>query len=173
MRYLEIRRHSMRVKPGKHLSQAGVMLARRTGEGRGPFDRVVTSDLPRAFETAIAMGFAVDEQMKDLASFDDEVDAEISNPADLQSVVRAVRRGKAAGKLSKRLSKLMHSLAVSIPDGGNALVITHGTLLELCAIGCLPEADHTSWGATFDYCEGVRLSYDGSRFTSATILRNS
>ena len=28
MRYLEVRRHTMRTRPGKHLSQAGVTLAR-------------------------------------------------------------------------------------------------------------------------------------------------
>lgn len=62
MRVLEVRRHTMRSKPGKHLSQAGVSLARHVGETMGSFDRVVTSTLARAFETAIAMGFAVDER---------------------------------------------------------------------------------------------------------------
>ena len=56
MRYLEHRRHSMRVQPGQHLNQAGVALARRVGETMGPFALVVTSTLPRAYETAIAMG---------------------------------------------------------------------------------------------------------------------
>src|SRR4051794_10783960 len=53
MRYLEVRRHTMRTKPGEHLSQAGVDLARRVGEGMGHFDRVVSTLAPRAFETAI------------------------------------------------------------------------------------------------------------------------
>ncbi|MCL4507052.1 MAG: histidine phosphatase family protein [Chloroflexi bacterium] len=173
MRYLEVRRHSVRVKPGKHLSQAGVVLARRSGEGTGPFDRVVTSDPPRAYETAIAMGYAVDEQMKELASFDDEVDAEISSDPDMQGIARAVRKGKAAARQSKRMAKLWHSIVEGIPDGGRVLVITHGTLLELGAIGCLPDADHAAWGAAFDYCEGVRLSYDGAAFTDLVILRNA
>lgn len=77
MRVIEHRRHTMRVKPGLHLSQAGVDLARSVGEGLGPFDRVITSSVHRAFETAIAMGFAVDEQLKELGSlpegFEDEV----------------------------------------------------------------------------------------------------
>ena len=59
MKYLELRRHSKRVIPGDHLSQAGVNLARRVGEAMGPFGLVITSTLPRAFQTAIAMGFAV------------------------------------------------------------------------------------------------------------------
>jgi broad specificity phosphatase PhoE len=75
MRYVELRRHTMRTRPGQHLSQAGVSLARRVGEGVGPFDRVVTSTLPRAFETAIAMGFAVDEQIALLAGMGADVTA--------------------------------------------------------------------------------------------------
>ena len=67
MRYLEVRRHSKRVRPGQHLSQWGVLLARRVGDELGPFDRVVTSPLPRCIETAVAMGFAVDETIEALA----------------------------------------------------------------------------------------------------------
>ena len=62
MKILEVRRHSIRSPLSDHLNQSGVTLARLVGQNIGPFDRVVTSTLPRAFETAIAMGFAVDEQ---------------------------------------------------------------------------------------------------------------
>ena len=75
-RYIEHRRHTMRTKPGQHLSQAGVNLARRVGEGMAAFDKVYTSPVPRAFETAIAMGYAVDHQVELLASMPS--DAEIS-----------------------------------------------------------------------------------------------
>ena len=61
MRVVEHRRHTMRVKPGDRLSQAGVDLARRVGETMGRYDLVVTSPVARASETAIAMSFAVDE----------------------------------------------------------------------------------------------------------------
>jgi len=71
MKIIEIRRHSIRSKPGEHLSQQGVTLARLVGENLGPFDKVITSTLPRAFETAIAMGFAVDEQLELLGSTGD------------------------------------------------------------------------------------------------------
>src|SRR5205823_9146935 len=68
MRIVEHRRHTMRTKPGDHLSQAGVDLARRVGAGLGRFDRVVTSRVARAFETAIAMGYAVDDQLEEVSS---------------------------------------------------------------------------------------------------------
>jgi hypothetical protein len=58
MRTLELRRHSMRAKPGQRLIQAGVTLARRTG----PLDRVITSTAPHALETAFVMGFTSDRR---------------------------------------------------------------------------------------------------------------
>ena len=92
MRILEIRRHTMRTKPGQHLSQAGVDLARLVGMRVGPFDRVITSTIPRAFETAIAMGFAVDEQLDQIARMPDDV--EVPWPADFAEWARAVRDGR-------------------------------------------------------------------------------
>ena len=70
MRYLEVRRHSKRSRPNQHLTQWGVALARGLGSQIGPFDRVVTSPLPRCVETAVAMGFAVDETIGQLAGDD-------------------------------------------------------------------------------------------------------
>src|SRR4051812_18346376 len=76
VRTIEHRRHTMRAKPGQHLTQEGVDLARRVGDGMGRFDRVVTSRVPRAYETAIAMGYAVDEQVEALSATPAGVGAE-------------------------------------------------------------------------------------------------
>jgi len=61
MRMIEVRRHSL-VQDHVHLSQAGIDLARPVGSTLGPFNRVVTSQILRTVETAVAMGFAVDGQ---------------------------------------------------------------------------------------------------------------
>ena len=171
MRYLEVRRHTMRVKPGQHLSQEGVTLARRVGEGMGPFARVVTSTVPRAFETAIAMGFAVDEQIEALATLSDEVDREMPWPAGFADYARAVAQGKHSAHFSRKQAALWRELAQRIPVGAAALVISHGGIVELGAVGCMPEADHTAWGPYCDFCEGVRLGFEGDRFVSIEILR--
>ena len=76
MKTLEIRRHSIRSQLGEHLNQTGVTLARLVGQNIGPFDRMVTSMLPRAFETAIAMGFAVDEQNELMSATGSSVERE-------------------------------------------------------------------------------------------------
>jgi broad specificity phosphatase PhoE len=69
MRWLEVRRHSLTKKGstrgrGSHLSAEGVVLARLVGDSLGPFAVVVTSASPRAIETAVAMGLAVDDTVK-------------------------------------------------------------------------------------------------------------
>ncbi len=69
MKTLEVRRHSYRKQGGgSQLSQAGVDYARQLGATMGPFAYVATSVSPRARETAIAMGFAVDQEIVTLAS---------------------------------------------------------------------------------------------------------
>ena len=173
MRYIEIRRHTLRVKPGQHLSQEGVTLARRVGETSGPFRRVITSTVPRAFETAIAMGFAVDEQIETLSEMGHEMDAAIAWPTSFASIAQAIRTNEAAGKFARAQARLLRSIAKLLPEGGAALVISHGGIVEAAAIGCLPEADHVAWGPYCDCCEGVRLAFDGEQFIGAEILRVS
>ena len=56
--------------------------------------------------------------------------------------------------------------------GGRALILSHGGFIEASAVGCMPDADHESWGPSCNYCEGVRLtSSDHGRFTDCEILR--
>lgn len=52
---------------GSHLSNDGVRLARELGLSIGPFAYVAASDVPRTLETALAMGFSVDDIIPFLA----------------------------------------------------------------------------------------------------------
>ena len=153
MRELEVRRHTMRTQPGQHLSQAGVDLARRVGESMGRFDRVVTSTLPRAFETALAMGFAVDEQLEALSSIDAGVDAEVDWELGCAAFQRALRLGGATARYSRRQAAVWRRI------------------VEAGTVGCLPDSDYTAWGPACGYCEGVRLHYDAGRWSDAQLLR--
>ncbi len=103
----------MRAKPGQHLTQAGVILARRAGETIGPFDRVITSTVPRAFETALAMGFAVDEVLDALAQMGDAVDAEIRWPASFGEIAAVMHQGGAAAMFGRRLARLLVEIAAA------------------------------------------------------------
>jgi broad specificity phosphatase PhoE len=171
VRTIEHRRHTMRRKPGKHLSQAGVDRARRVGEALGHFDLVVTSSVARAFETAIAMGYAVDERLDELAAIPDEVMDEVDWWKGCAAFARAAPRGGAVADYCREMGRLMRGLAKRLPDGGRALVVSHGGIVEAATVGALPDFDYTSFGHSCSFCEGTRLFFDGGHFVSAEILR--
>ena len=173
MKTIEIRRHSMRSKPGEHLNQPGVTLARLVGENLGPFDRVVTSTVPRAIETAIAMGFGVDEFHELMSSYGEDVESEAPWPLSLAGYAEAIRKAGAAARYANQLVAVYTKLANYLGDGRAALVVNHGGVAEMGAVACLPEADHFAWGSHFEYCEGIRLFWEGGRFVDGEILRVS
>jgi hypothetical protein len=120
------------------------------------------------------MGFAVDEQIELLWAMPDEVDAEIRWPfsfARCAEVIRQTGPGGALARFARAQADLWRSIAAALPEGGRALVISHGGIVEAGAVACLPEADHAAWGDYCEYCEGIRLHFDGERFTNAEILR--
>lgn len=170
MKILEIRRHSMRSPLGDHLSQTGVKLARLVGQNIGPFDRVVTSMLPRAFETAIAMGFAVDEQIDLLNTYGGAVANEAPWPQPFYNYAEIIKQEGAAAKYTQKLAKYYAGIMDFISEGRSALVINHGGVVELGVVGCLPDYDFSAWGDSVDYCEGARLYWD-DRFIRAEVLR--
>jgi len=168
---IEIRRHSKRSIPGAHLSQEGITLGRRIGQDIGPFERVITSTLPRAFETAIAMGFAVNEQVELMSTYDDSVEHEVPWPQDFMVYAKAVQRDKAAAHYSKKLARFYAELAETLTENGAALVINHGGIVELGVVAAFPSADYESWGGSVDYCEGARLFWQDGIFVGAEVLR--
>jgi broad specificity phosphatase PhoE len=171
MKTIEVRRHSIRQKPGDHLSQEGVTLARLVGENLGPFDRVVTSTLPRAYETAIAMGFAVSEQNELMSSCGSDVEREAPWPLSLAGYAEVVSQGGAAAKYARQLAAFYNELAGYLAEGRAALVINHGGIAELGAVACLPHTDHFAWGSHFEPCEGIRLFWEDGQFVDGEILR--
>jgi broad specificity phosphatase PhoE len=170
MKILEIRRHSIRTKPGDHLSQDGVTLARFIGQGLGPYDRVVTSLIPRAFETAIAMGFAVDEQTELLNTYGLNVEREAPWPLSFAEYAQIFQNDGPAAKYARKLAKYFAGLMGYISEGRSALAVSHGGVVELGVIGCLPDFDYSSWGGAVEYCEGARLYWD-DKFVRAEELR--
>jgi broad specificity phosphatase PhoE len=170
---IEIRRHSIRAIPGVHLSQEGIALAQRIGREIGPFERVITSTLPRAYETAVAMGFAVNEQVELMSTYGDSVEHEVPWPQDFAVYAKAVRRKKAAAHYAEKLASLYAGLAATLTENGAALVINHGGIVELGVVASFPSADYESWGGPVDYCEGARLLWQEDKFVSAELLRVS
>jgi broad specificity phosphatase PhoE len=169
MKSIEIRRHAKRQPPLEHLTQEGVTMARRLGQGMGPFERVVTSPLPRAFETALAMGFAVDEQVALLATYGEAIEASLPWPQPF-AAYQAGRHQPALAAYLASLLAFYHDLLGQLPEPGAALVISHGGIVEMSALACLPEADYAAEGP-IGLCEGLRLSWHSGRFSGHQILR--
>jgi broad specificity phosphatase PhoE len=173
MRILEHRRHSLRSKPSPHLNQAGVTLARRVGERMGNFALVVTSTLPRAYETAIAMGYAVHEQNEQLAHLPETVARALSDEMTFADYMALVRRDEAVAEYAAAQAALLRQLVARVREGEAVLVISHGAIIELGAVGALPQADLSAWGRELSQCEGVRLFYEDGAFVRGEVLRVS
>ncbi len=180
MRTLEVRRHTYTKLGGargrgSHLSQAGVELARSIGASIGPFAYVAASLAPRTLETAVAMGFAVDDLLDLSGALWEAAQAELAHRAaraDPQLHVRyleLLNEGGAVAALGHRQAELWSSIVMSVPDGAQALLISHGGLIEPGFVAALPDWPHVRWGRGFKHCEGARLRHDGSRFVDAEI----
>lgn len=160
MRTLEVRRHTMRRKPGEQLSKKGKSLARLVGGDSESFNLVVTSTVPRAIETAIAMRLKVDRSLSALGNPPNEVFDEVGWPKSFAEIACTVALGGYGGKFASEQAKLWQNIVKQIPDSQSALIITHGLIVELGAIASKPDADFEAWGGAIGYCEGVRLSFE-------------
>ena len=61
-------------------------------------------------------------------------------------------------------------IVFNVPDGAQALLISHGGLIEPGLVAALPTWRHAEWGRGFKHGEGARLGHDGTGFIDAEIL---
>ena len=182
MRSIQIRRHSYTKKgaargKGSHLSAAGVALARKIGGESGSFDLVLTSAVPRTLETAIAMGFAVDEQLAVLGDIPADVFEELGHherwawEAPFVRFAEIVGRGGATARFGHQQQETWIRALELLPPHGRMLIISHGRVIEAGLVTCLSSGDFATWGAPFHHLEGVEMHYDDGHFTNVRFLR--
>ena len=182
MRTLEIRRHSLTKKgenrgSGSQLSREGVQLARNIGESIGPFDQVVASTVPRAAETAIAMGFAVDELIDELCPAGPDFYAEVGHHErwswddPFVRFTEFIERDGPTKQLAHMQERVWKRVLDPVPSGGAALIISHGRVIECGLIACFPSAPHAEWGAPFQHGEGARVIEKDGRWIGVQLLR--
>ena len=135
-----------------------------------PFDLVVSSPLPRAVETAVAMGFAVGEIVEELWELGPGVEDEVDWDAGYSAFADAYRLGGATASYCDRMASVVRSLADKLPQGGAALAVTHGAIVEACAVGAGPDTA-ALFGGPAGYCEGVRISYPDDVEPQVEVLR--
>ena len=183
MRAIEIRRHCLTKKgeargKGSHLSAEGVTQARRIGEQMGPFDLVLASQVPRTLETAIAMGFSVDDQLDVLGTIPAGVWDEIGHQErwtwaePFVMFARIIGKDGAAARLGRQQRATWIQALESVPADGRVLIISHGRVIESGLVTCFPDADFATWGAPFQHGEGIRMGYRDGRFTHVQFRRN-
>lgn len=179
MKTLEVRRHSLTKKgpareQGSLLSGDGVRCARAVGETLPVCDYVLTGPDPRHIETAIAMGYAVDEVADWTSGYVTGVvehhdqwhwDQPFVRYAELL-VVSTVLRAVAGEHLGHWRRALEH-----VPDGGAALVISSGGSIEPVLVAAFKSGNLASWGTALHQLEGATLTLDGPTCIDLEIRR--
>lgn len=179
MRWLDVRRHSLTKKGdargrGSHLSADGIALARAIGAESGPYERVVTSSSPRALETAVAMGFAVDDTLEMPSGYvPDEIPrhAQWRWPEPYRQIAEVLRGGGRAAAVAEIHRGIWLETVARLAEGGSALIVGHGGAIELTLAACFPDADHALWGPPFAHADGVRLGYADDSFVTVAFHR--
>jgi broad specificity phosphatase PhoE len=180
-----VRRHSYTKKEadgrgrGSTLSRAGVELARRLGGSMGSFDYVLASEVPRTAETAIAMGFAVDDLVDMGGGLWDAATQEAGNRhahwdwghEAFRGYAELVAADGATAALGRLQVRLWRDVLRRLPADGSALVIAHGGLIEPGLVALCPDADHRAWGAAIGHCEGARLRFGRAGTAHVELIR--
>jgi hypothetical protein len=168
VRFLEVRRHSVRDLPNEHLSEAGRRLAKDVGRTRGPFQIVVSSPAPRAQETALAMGFPptkVDQLWYELG------DGSLPWPLSFSEMREQFDQNPRASNIAARFWAAGRAILTRVPEMGSALIVAHGGVPELLAASRFGTAILAGLGAPCKCMEGIYLSLEGKAVVAVTTLR--
>jgi broad specificity phosphatase PhoE len=179
VRWLEVRRHSFTKKGdargrGSDLSQAGVAAARDLGKELGTVDYVVVSTEPRTMETAVAMGFAADDIVEMGTGY---CSTEVVHHDQWEWDRPYVRyrelleAGGAVVSAAGRQLEVWRGALAHVSEGGLALIVSHGGLIEPTLVAAFPQADHELWGEPFSPLDGARLAYEMPTFVSTEFQR--
>lgn len=172
MKIIEHRRHSRCDADGNHLIQPGVDLARKVGSNMDLFDYVITSPKERAYESAIAMGFAVNEIVKELGPYNKDIASEFTKEAHTFPRIHALLTQKTfTYQYARQQANLFLELSSKIQDGQKLLMISHGGVVDIPLVYLFPKIDHSAWGPVFGYCEGYRIKIEGNKIIDYELLR--
>lgn len=183
MRTIEIRRHSFTKKGeerghGTHLSADGIRAARAVGDQIRPFHAVYTSGVQRTLETAVAMGFAVDNQVADLARMDSDFWDEVGRhdhwswDSPYDRYAELLNANGPVSALADRHIELWRDFLDRAPDSSNVLVVSHGHAIEASLVAAVGAAKLQPFeNKPFGNIDGVRLTYDGKVFGNPKCVR--
>jgi broad specificity phosphatase PhoE len=165
---VEIRRHAERAGPAEAtsaLSAAGRAMAERLARSAPRYAVVVSSPLPRARETAQLIGGRLDSA--DPALLPDLSQLGLAGTIEEYAELLDQERERA---LADEQAGAWARIAAAAGNG-QALVITHGGVIELAASRIARALGKPLRGAAFSYCEGVRIRYDAGKPAALEVLR--
>jgi hypothetical protein len=125
------------------------------------------------------MGFAADDLLDLSGELWEAAQAELAHRAERDDprlylrYLELLSAGGAVAALWHRQADLWSRIVMTVSDGAQALLISHGGLIEPGLVAALPDWPHVRWGRGFRHCEGARLHHDGTRFVGAEILFSS
>lgn len=161
----------MRAKPSEALSEAGRALAREVGQSAGPFELVISSPLGRATETTEEMGLKVTRTDPLWAELSSALDKEVAWPAPFTAYWTALRLRETTRELFQLLRKSIAGTLAELRGADRALIVTHGGVPELVAVGYAITRDPQSWGGPLRCLEGVRIGFDRETAEVVEVLR--
>lgn len=150
-------------------------LAREVGGQIQSPSYVAVDGASRHLETALAMGFAADEQSVWPSGY---VAGEVEHHDQWRWDQPFVRYAELTSDQGSRIAAIASEhlqawlrIVERLDDGASALVISSGGSIEPALTAALPDADHGSWGGALHQMEGATLSYCGHRFVDLTLRR--
>lgn len=125
-------------------------------------------------ETALALGFAVDERVSWPSGY---VKGEVAHhdqwswQEPFLRYAELMRPG--SGLTAVADAHLGHWLRLLdvVPDDGAGLVVSSGGSIEPVLVAAMPDGDHASWGGALHQLEGAELEWDGDAFNAIRLLR--
>ena len=179
MKFVEAFRHSKRGE-SKGLNEEGRELARRARPLLAPrYDLCVSSPKERARETMEVFGFPsydVDEAFTAVNPWEpfDEAVTKLAKEkgttplAACWFVPEALKYLRFQGET---LLGAIHRIARKLPEGGRALVVTHGGILEAAALLGGPRYELDELGGEISFCEGIVFRLEGERLAGIEVRR--
>lgn len=167
MKYIQIRRHAPKHAEG-HLTGEGKKLAESVKKKLPTFDIIISSDKPRAVETAKLLT-GVNPQIDKRAgtpAFTLEQEKELHNLGEkhlfgIAGVIfdNPIYR-KMIKKQGEKLAELIKETLIKLPENGCALIISHDGVM-VSAEKILKHASFESAGKTFKPLEGFQMNEKG------------
>lgn len=169
MKTLEVRRHSLTKKGpsrerGSLLSADGVRAARAIGETLPDFGYVLTGPDRRHTETAVAMGYAVDEMVEWPSGYVEGVVDHHDQWRWDQPFVRyreLLQTSSALRDVAETHLGHWRRALDQIREGEGVLVVSSGGSIEPVLVAAFASDEVVGWGSALHQLDGATLTFEG------------